>query len=76
MERDCVISHGAAKFLKERLFDVSDNYKVYVCKSCGFMAIFNRRTNEFKCNRCREMETGWNIEVVKIDIPYACKLLI
>ena len=76
MERDCMISHGAAKFLKERLFDVSDFYKVFICRNCGFLAIANLKNNEYRCERCKEGETGLNTEIVQINIPYACKLLI
>lgn len=75
MERDCVISHGAAKFLKERLFDVSDYYTIHICKNCGMLAIANVKNNEFRCERCKEGENGMNTTVVSVHIPYACKLL-
>ncbi len=38
MERDCIISHGAACTLQERLLFQSDNYIATVCKECGVLA--------------------------------------
>ena len=70
MERDCIISHGCAAFLKERLFDVSDPFRIHVCKRSGLMAVANLKKQLF-----RSLLHGSESEVVQVYIPYACKLL-
>ncbi len=47
MERDCIISHGSAAFLKERLFDQSDAYRVHVCERSGLIAVANLKKNQY-----------------------------
>ena len=71
MERDCMISHGAALFLKERLMDVSDKYRVHVCQTCGLFAVADIDSQTFRCILCKEDSAG----IVQATIPYACKLL-
>ena len=71
MERDCMISHGSARFLKERLFDVSDCYRVHVCHSCGLFCEAKLKEFWYKCRRCDSQEN-----ICQVMIPYACKLLL
>jgi DNA-directed RNA polymerase II subunit RPB2 len=64
MERDAMIGHGASRFLKERLFDKSDIYQIYVCDGCGNIA-----TTQQYCKACD------SDQISKCNLPYASKLL-
>lgn len=70
MERDCMISHGAARFTRGRVYDSSDKYQVYVCDDCGLIAAFNEKEGIHLCKVC-ENRTSFS----RVEIPYACKLM-
>jgi len=69
MERDCMLSHGAAMFTKERLMDVSDPFTTGFCKSCGTLAVVNANENIYHCGTCG-IKTQFELKT----IPYAVKL--
>jgi DNA-directed RNA polymerase beta subunit len=70
MEKDAMVSHGAAKFTRGRMYDASDKYSVHVCKSCGLIASYN---NDMHIHHCRTCDNRTDFSYV--EIPYACKLL-
>ena len=70
MERDCMCSHGAARFNKERIYDASDSYSVYVCRPCGLIAAYNDKANIHHCRICDN-----RVDFAKVNVPYAFKLL-
>lgn len=75
MERDAMIAHGTVRFLSERFYEVSDKYEVFMCDTCGQIAIGNPEEGIYKCIPCgKNGLKGTNISRVKI--PYTAKLLI
>jgi DNA-directed RNA polymerase beta subunit len=70
MERDAIVAHGASAFLKERMLDTSDNYRVFVCRKCGLICTANPEKSIFKCSQCKN-----NADITQVRIPYSMKLL-
>ena len=70
MERDCMCSHGASKFTRDRIYTSSDAYSVNVCKKCGMIAVYNNEKHIHICRTC-DNRTDFNY----VEIPYACKLM-
>ena len=70
MERDCMISHGASRFTKGRIYDASDTFSVHVCNKCGLIASYNDVENIHLCNTCEN-----RIDFSYVEIPYSCKLM-
>ena len=58
MERDCIISHGISEFLRERLFIVSDKFRIHVCSRCGLMAVANIAKSIYECTFCKKVGVG------------------
>jgi len=67
---NCMISHGASRFTRGRMYDASDKYHVHVCKKCGMIASYNDKMHIHHCRTCDNRS-----DFAYVEIPYACKLL-
>ena len=80
MERDAIVAHGMALYLKEKTMDTADAYSTFVCDECGLFAERMKRKGSkpqasnrdiYFCPGCKN-----KTRISKIMIPYAFKLLI
>lgn len=70
-ERDCILAHGCAFTLRDRLFLNSDYYKLYICE-CG-MIYHGKEPKKYSfacCNQCK------SFKLFLIELPFASKVLI
>jgi intein/homing endonuclease len=67
---NCMVSHGASRFTRGRMYDASDKYSVFVCKKCGIIASYNDKMHIHHCRTCDN-----RVDFAYVEIPYACKLL-
>jgi DNA-directed RNA polymerase II subunit RPB2 len=70
MEKDAMVSHGAARFTRGRMYDSSDKYSVFTCKKCGLIAAYNDEIHIHHCKTCDN-----RTDFAYVEIPYSCKLL-
>jgi hypothetical protein len=71
MERDCMLSHGSVQFLKERTFDCSDKYFVWIDNETGMISPVNPEKGIYK-----SLYSDNTTRFSKIQLPYSSKLLI
>ena len=71
MERDVMIAHGTVKFLKERFYDDSDHFFVWLSRKTGLIAAVNPDKGIYNA-----LYEDGATDFVKVKIPYAFKLLI
>jgi DNA-directed RNA polymerase beta subunit/intein/homing endonuclease len=67
---NCMVSHGASRFTRGRMYDASDKYSVHICKKCGLIASYNEKMHIHHCRTCDNRS-----DFAYVEIPYACKLL-
>ena len=91
MERDGMIGHGCAFFLKEAMMERGDAYKLAICNHSGTIAIYDRKTKHFysplldgpihydkdgKEVQSSHIVTKYGKDFSIIEVPYCFKLLL
>jgi DNA-directed RNA polymerase II subunit RPB2 len=67
MERDCFVAHGVAAFLRERMMNSSDMFKIHVGTETGAIIPSNPETNFYQYDGKFDDKE----EIVEVQLPFA-----
>ena len=70
MERDTLVSHGAALTLKEFMFNKSDKFEEYVSSKSGYFCTGNPESGIFE-----DKGNDYGIEMDRVQLPWTSKML-
>ena len=74
MERDCVISHGAAEVLRDRLMLCSDPSSMSICGKCGLLAQPKAEGTQVRHRNCTCRSCGTSGKVQEVQTPFSFRL--
>jgi len=75
MERDCLLANGCPAFVRDRLMEQSDEYRMHYCKVCGLPATVVKGNPQEGIAESKECKVCQSTDIAYIRLPYATKLL-
>ena len=70
MERDCLIAHGAAAFMKEKFVDTSDLFTVNINRKTGLMAVGDPNNLTLRDDQidCKQVRTSYAMKLLTQEL--------
>ena len=75
MERDCLLANGCPAFVRDRLMEQSDEYRMHYCKVCGLPATVVKGNPAEGIPESKECKVCQSTDIAYVRLPYATKLL-
>ena len=75
MERDCLLANGCPAFVRDRLMEQSDEYRMHFCKVCGLPVVVVKDNPDESTPVPKQCEVCQSADIAYIRLPYATKLL-
>ena len=72
---NCLLANGCPAFVKDRLMEQSDEYRMWFCKVCGLPAIVVKGSPELNIPPSKECRVCQSKDIAYVKLPYATKLL-
>jgi DNA-directed RNA polymerase beta subunit len=74
MEDLTLNTHGALMTTYEKWSMDSDGFKMYVCRRCGFQAVYNARENLYRCRKCKDHADISEVETTRGSVVHQYEL--